>query len=291
MLRGAASLVVGGAIAVLVSATLLAIKYGQLDNLEHPYVGLVVFYDAGGVPQWRCTGTLLSPTVLLTAAHCTELDQGAQVWFDENVVLGGSDDPDNDPLNPCDGTWVGYPCTGGHEGDALTNPDWQGGLFLPNTNDYGVVLLDTPVDAADLFVDEFPTLPTLAPVGFLDALAKARGTKDVNFEVVGYGLQSVKPELSAFRFRLKAWVQLINLRSALTDGYNIQTTNSPGKGTGPGGTCFGDSGGAIFRVEANGDHKIVGINSFVLNPNCAGSAFGYRVDRQPVQDWINGFLP
>jgi hypothetical protein len=123
------------------------------------------------------------------------------------------------------------------------------------------------------------------------AVPRARGTKNVNFEVVGYGLQSVKPEISDFRFRLKAWVQLVNLRSALTDGYNIQTTNSPGKGTGPGGTCFGDSGGAIFRVDPAGNHLIVGVNSFVLNPNCAGPAFGYRVDRQPVQEWINGLLP
>lgn len=290
-LRKTSGFVLGIVVALGISATVWAIKYGVPDNREHAYVGLIVFYDASGVPQWRCTGTLLSPTVLLTAAHCTELNAGAQVWFGENVPDGGSGDPQNDPDDPCDGTWVGYPCTGGHTGTAHTNPGWQSGFFLPNTNDYGVVELDDPVDAADLEVDEFPELPTLASVGYLDALAKARGTKDVNFEVVGYGLQSVKPVLSADRFRMKAWVQLVNLRSALTDGYNIQTTNSPGKGTGPGGTCFGDSGGAIFRVNPDGSHLIVGINSFVLNPNCAGSAFGYRVDRQPVQDWINGFLP
>ncbi len=100
--------------------------------------------------------------------------------------------------------------------------------------------------------------------------------------MVGYGLQSVKPVLSQIRTRLKAWVQLVNLRSSLTDGFNLQTTNSPGKGTGSGGTCFGDSGGAIFSETG----QIVAVNSFVLNSNCAGSSFGYRVDTADVQAWI-----
>ena len=50
------------------------------------------------------------------------------------------------------------------------------------------------------------------------------------FQVVGYGLQSVKPTLSQLRIRLKAWVQLVNLGSALTDGFNIQTTNAAWQG-------------------------------------------------------------
>ena len=32
----------------------------------------MVAKDADGNPLWRCSGTLLSPTVYLTAGHCTE---------------------------------------------------------------------------------------------------------------------------------------------------------------------------------------------------------------------------
>lgn len=248
--------------AIGLSATVLAVKYGVPDEGEHPYVGLVVFSDSSGATQWRCTGTLISPTVLLTAGHCTELNAGARVWFEEEVT-----------------TALGYPISGGYSGTAFTYPGWQGGLYLPDTGDAGVVVLDEPVAG----ITEFPTL---AEVGYLDDLATARGTKSVAFQVVGYGLQSVKPVLSQIRTRLKAWVQLVNLRSSLTDGFNLQTTNSPGKGTGTGGTCFGDSGGAIFS-EAG---QIVAVNSFVLNNNCAGSSFGYRVDTADVQEWVLSFL-
>ena len=258
------ALVLGAVLAMSVSATVLAVRYGQPDNGAHPYVGLIVFSDAAGAPQWRCTGTLISPTVLLTAGHCTELNAGARVYFDEHVNAT---------------TQAGYPLSGGVTGTAITYPQWQGGLFLPNTGDAGVVLLDTPVTLG--------SYPAIAAEKYLDTLATARGKKDVSFEVVGYGLQSVRPRLSQLRDRLKAWVQLVNLRSALTDGYNLQTTNAPGGGTGGGGTCFGDSGGAIFT--STGD--IVAVNSFVLNANCAGSSFGYRVDTPDVRAWIHSFLP
>ena len=75
-----------------------------------------------------------------------------------------------------------------------------------------------------------------------------------------------------------ATVSLVNLRSALTDGYNLHYSNSPGEGVGPGGTCFGDSGGPVLHTNDQGQEVIVSVNSFVLNLNCKGAAFGYRVD-------------
>ena len=120
----------------------------------------------------------------------------------------------------------------------------------------------------------------IANVGALDSLATQRGQQNVSFVVVGYGLQDIKPTTMAARDRLKATTRLVNLRSALTDGFNIHQTAAPGTG---GGTCFGDSGGPIFSADTG---AIVAVNSFVLNTNCAGAGFGYRIDTQGAHDFI-----
>lgn len=152
-------------------------------------------------------------------------------------------------------------------------------MTIPDTHDVGVIVLDTPVAYTGPF-------PPMASDGYLNGLSTQRGRQNVEFTVVGYGLQSVRPAVANVISRLKGTVSLVNLTSALTDGYNLHTSNNPGQGHGgSGGTCFGDSGGAIFH---NG--LIVAVNSFVLNENCAGASFGYRTDRQPVIDWVLGHL-
>jgi len=211
----------------------------------------------------RWTGALLSSTVFLMAGHCTEGAASARVYFDPEVVR--SDEA--------------YPYVGGVTGTPYT---YEGYDFsqLPNTGDIGVVVLNEPV-----ILDEYAVLPEES---FLDTLATKRGTQDVTFTVVGYGLQSVKPERQADLVRYRGVVELVTLRSALIDGYNLHYTNNPGQGRGgPGGTCFGDSGGPVLYNDTN---VVVAVNSFVLNSNCKGAGFGYRVDTQSSLDFINQFF-
>ena len=67
----------GAALMVVLAtaAAAFAITNGTPDGNRHPYVGLMVAIDSDGVPLWRCSGSLLSPTVFLTAGHCVE-DRG-----------------------------------------------------------------------------------------------------------------------------------------------------------------------------------------------------------------------
>ena len=52
VLRRTLSMIVAALVTIGLSATLLAVKYGVPDEGEHPYVGLVVFYDSNNTPQW-----------------------------------------------------------------------------------------------------------------------------------------------------------------------------------------------------------------------------------------------
>jgi len=252
-------------IALLVSAySVFAITYGQPDGGEHPYVGLIVFDDAEG-PAWRCTGTLVSSTVVLTAGHCTDGAVAARIWFQEDMTAAANSE---------------YPFGGrtSYEGTPYAHPNF-GPFALPNTYDIGVVVLR----GRGARMSTYGVIPSL---GFLDNLKNQRGQNEDFFTVVGYGLQSVIPEQSALRIRMKGTSGLINLESALTDGYNLQTTNNPGQGQGPGGTCSGDSGGPIFWQNTN---IIVAINSFGLNANCVGNDFSYRTDIADSQNFLAGF--
>jgi hypothetical protein len=107
---------------------------GQPDNGAHPYVGLLVFDDANG-PVTRCSGSLLSSTVVLTAGHCTLGAVAARIFMDESLTAAS-----------------GYPFggPGSYEGVAYTNPDFCVGCdgigrlnFL--TGDIGIVVLSEPV--------------------------------------------------------------------------------------------------------------------------------------------------
>ena len=241
-----------------------AIQWGWLDGDDHPYVGIMVA-DVDGVPAWRCSGTLIAPDVFLTAGHCVHGADAARVWFD-NDLTGNPDYPAGGPS--------------AIEGTPIPHPAFTGALTIPQTNDVGVVILSEPVE--DLGFGE------VASVGLADELNTAPGSEAM-LNIVGYGLQAVKPVTISEKIRYQATPMLVELNGAITDGWNIHLSSNPGKGGGTGGTCFGDSGGPAFAAE--GSNVVVGVGSFVFNSNCRGAGFYYRVDTEYAQEFINQFLP
>jgi hypothetical protein len=256
-----------------------AITGNWVEDNEHPYVGLVVFYDEDGEFVHRCSGSLLTPTVFLTAGHTTDATTGAvsaRVYFQQDA--GANYDPATE-LDPVSG----YPetCASGTLGtlcatsDEIYNYGFADFEGFPDTHDAGLVVLDQPIS--------LPEYGTLATAGSLDRLATRRGKQELTATASGYGLTLSSPVgTTSFRERLMAQSTLTNLRSHNTDGFNLQTN---GNGDGRGGTCSGDSGGPVFYGPYS-SNVIVAVTSFGMNEWCRGTDFAYRTDQQAVIDWI-----
>lgn len=272
--------------ALLAAAVLFwaALPAGAITGSYHPdpvhtYVGLAVFYDEDGEFSHRCSGSLLSPSIFLTAGHCTDDAEDlsyARIYFHQ---FAGSN---YDPVTQVDPV-TGYPesciagdvyCVTGHELYDFGFDDFAG---FPDTRDAGVIVLDEPVT--------FPTdFASLAEPGSLDVLATQRGVRGTSFTISGYGVSDnwppTKPVLS-FRERLMATATLQNLRNVWTGGFNIQLSSAQGNDRG--GICSGDSGGPVLWNDTD---IIAGITSFGKHEQCLGNGYAYRVDQEELIEWI-----
>lgn len=269
------ALLTAAILAVAFAAPVGAVTGNFTEDHEHTYVGLVAFYDEDGEFLHRCSGALLTPTVFLTAGHCTDGATTARIWFHQDV--GSQYDAVNDIADPR----TGYPyfCVDDDplcvEADELYNRGFDDFAGFPDTNDVGLIMLDEAI----AFQTDFAIL---AEPGSLDYLGtnQRRGQGPV-VTLTGYGVSDIRPVTVSFRERLMGTARIVNVRNQLTAGFNLQISANPGRGQG--GSCFGDSGGPILW---DGTDIVVGVNSFVLNGNCAGLGFAYRVDTEAVYAWI-----
>jgi hypothetical protein len=244
------------AVVVVLVATVpvLTVTNGSPDGNRHPYVGIALQpAPCGGF--FVCSGSALSPTKFLTAAHCFDpslpvfVSYAAQQPFP--VVQGTVH---NDPA------W----CIG-------CGPGLQG--F--DTHDVAVITLNTPLNPG-----AFAVLPT---PGLVDSLPM--GTQ---VDIVGYGVQGFirgggMPQQIFTAIRFFAPSQLIQSNNRSSDEF-IKLTANKSKGTG--GVCFGDSGGPDIL---SGTNVVLAVNSYVTNGNCAGVTYSNRVDLPEILSFINSF--
>jgi hypothetical protein len=297
--RRAVTLIAAIAVLLFGATGAMAITNGQPDGNNHPYVGLMVALDKDGIPQWRCSGSLLTPTVFLTAGHCTEAPAAhVEVWFSAGPVLTDPDylaavNADPDGIVSCNDSplFDGYPCNGDAGGTPHSAPGFCTGCGngLPNfaNRDIGVVKLDAAVPTS--LVGEYAALPS---AGLVDTLANKTPA-----DFVGYGVQfqanipgSQLPQPPPFyrwtgpRQRMFAPGELVPGNFKHSAEF-IRFSLNPGGGSG--GTCFGDSGGPDLL---GGTDTVLAVNSYVTNVNCSGVGYSQRIDIPAVLSWIKSFF-
>ena len=242
--------------ALLAAGSAGAITNSQPDGTKHPYVVALRLIGPDGVPN-LCSGTLVSPTVIVTAGHCTfGVNTPVFVWNSPNVMTSP-------------------PASAGR---AYTSPEFSPDRNLPNTGDLGVVRLEF---GPPILLSEYGQLPK---AGTVDSFSSKKGQQDLDVTLVGYGLQSL--DGPAFE-RMTGKAQVRNVNSNNVRGYGLQTSNSRGNGTGGSGTCHGDSGGPILYGDSN---LVIAVDSWKHNENCVGNDYSYRTDTASARAFLGRFV-
>jgi secreted trypsin-like serine protease len=246
---------VGVAIAatLAVAAPANAITYGSPDGNGHPEVGALLAQQAYSDGTWvTCTGTLISPRVFLTAAHCDEGVSRVAVTFDSTYDAAS-----------------GTTYAGAYHAD----PAYDQAQSDPH--DIAVVVLDKAVKG-------------IAPARLPKAGSLGGLTGSATFTSVGYGAQAVDQGQGGktFAYADVRYVSTGTLNSLTPSWLRISQNPS----TGNGGTCYGDSGGPNFLGGGASETNIVAGTTITGDMYCRSTNVDYRLDTPSARAFLGQYV-
>ena len=228
------------------------ISNGQPTGSAYGGVGAVLIDQGGnGTIDFICSGSLISPTVLLTAGHCI-LGPGTAYYI--------SFAPDVIPLPPVSAL---IPSTT---------------AFASSDDDIGVIILPAG-STTGIPVYDLPTL------GLLDALSEQGGLARDRAVLVGYGVSRLQGMQTSGLdgVRKVTTAKIITLLQSF-----IAITGAEGQSS-HGSICFGDSGGPMFLANED-PNTIVGVNDAVRHFGCQGYAIEVRLDTPTALGFLGQYV-
>lgn len=200
------------------------------DYVDYPSVVSLV----GPIGTHMCTGTLVLPDLIITAAHCTRPNSKEFI-----AVVYGYEDP---AMAPTEKHLAVY--------ETKRNPDYLPiwGFDPGPAHDISIVVLEKPIK------NSF-TSPVLPPSHF-DVIQNGN-----EVEIVGYGRSSLEdPQGGVLHAAITNIVKNNNYELQLGD------ENAPN-------ACHGDSGGPAY-VDCNQQRYVTGVTSRAVGePLCASGAY------------------
>lgn len=257
---------------------------GEPDNNRHPNVGWITAFDAKGKRLGGyCSGTLISPTVFLTASHCTIAIHDRRVGDPDydgfKVYVGFTDDfiGINQPFDSIVDKSLVFEAESVH-----TNPNYNFYIMSPQPEraDIAVVVLTESVTQID---------PARLPYeGKLTDMKKAKSLSDAAFEAVGFGATDVvippNDKGGPWNWFESGQYRYVGYPSykALHPTYMIMSMNFS---TGDSGPCYGDSGGPFFLKDSD---EVVAITVWG-DIMCRAMTSPLRLDTPGVRAFLANF--
>lgn len=238
--------------AILSVSSVSAITYGTPDGNRHSAVGAMVAWNPNGTLRARCSGTLIAPTLFLTAAHCGVISP-VLVSFDEH-------------LNPAAMIYTGT---------FHADPDYTGNGDSRNDNhDIAIIILDS---APGLPLAELPTS------GQFDGLRGNNRTELIT--AVGFGLSEplIIPGDGVVRNRTNARLYSVSSINTVSPFF---FHNSQNQATGDAGACNGDSGGPNFFGAGDTETNIIAGITVTGDTICRATNDVYRLDIQSTRAFL-----
>jgi hypothetical protein len=248
-----------------------AIVNGSADASAHPNVGALTEHF-NGAQVLVCTGTLISPTVLVTAAHCTAgIEQfgfsQTEVSFDTNI---GSGSDITCELTDC---LVQPAANSLHVGTMHTNPLFSGSNLTVDSHDVAVVTFDKPIKGI--------TPASLPTAGLLDSMATNGTLASQTFTDVGYGWHAVVSRSAGLFDGVR--------RHATSGSQSLNTSDlrlSENAALGFGGACEHDSGSPAFI----GNSGVIAGEESGIQDSCDATYFVYRLDTASARSFLANYV-